>query len=63
MVGRSNGISREILLGTARSVTQNQPLPKGQRRCRGSAEGEVRAFIVAMKPGSINRRSEGRQGG
>jgi hypothetical protein len=60
-VGSSNTISKENLPEKP-LVSVSQPPPEGQE-LRGIRWQEVRAFIVAGKPGNINRWSEGRQEG
>jgi hypothetical protein len=57
-VRSSNAISKENLHGKPNGLGGTAS-PIGRRPPR-SRQQEVRAFIVAMKPGSINRWSEGR---
>ena len=62
-VGSSNTISRESRLGKAVYAAAEPVSPTGPEEAAEHAESAVRAFVVAKKPGSINRWSEGRQEG
>ena len=59
----SVGDSEKLKTSRRRSASRSNGAKMTMQTIDSTTQTAVRAFIVAMKPGSTNRRSEGRQGG